>query len=477
MSTVMLPRATSESQGVDSDGVFAFLDRMAAAPDIELHSLMIVRHGHVVAEGWWAPYTADQPHLLYSLSKSFTSTAVGFAVGEGLVDLDATVLSYFPEMDAGIPDPHSRAMLVRHVAAMASGHLDETYDGARDLDGDDLLRGFLRIPPDREPGSVFAYNQPCTYALARIVQRQSGNTLREYLRPRLFEPLGIDHHGWQTDDAGREIGYSGMYATTESIAKLGLLYLQEGRWNGQQLISSEWVAEATTPQVANLGMGNPDWEQGYGFQFWIARHGYRGDGAYGQFCVVLPDHDVVIAITAATENMQGILDAAWATLLPAFGHTSVPTTAGDTLAARMGGLALAPVDATSEPGTEVGSEVTFAPAGGLCAGQPSLAAVAISRSEDGWIITLYDGADRLAFAVGAGEWADNLDEADGGRAAVPIAVSGGWTDSQTFLADVIFLQTPHRLAVSCRVSDRTFTASWRTAPLGSTPLIDLRMPR
>jgi CubicO group peptidase (beta-lactamase class C family) len=156
-----------------------------------MHSLMIIRHGQVVAEGWWSPYAPEQTHLLYSLSKSFTSTAAAFAVAEGLLDLDATVLSYFPELDREITDPRSRSMLVRHVAAMASGHLEETADRALVLDPLEPVRGFLLIPPDREPGTVFAYNQPCTYSLAAIVQRLTGQTLTAYLRPRLFDPLGI----------------------------------------------------------------------------------------------------------------------------------------------------------------------------------------------------------------------------------------------------------------------------------------------
>ena len=152
MSATDLPRSSAESQGVDPAGISAFLDTLEAAPDIEMHSLMVVRHGQLVADGWWSPYRPEQPHLLYSLSKSFTSTAVGLAVDEGLIDLDATVLSYFGELDADITDPRSRSMKVRHVAAMASGHLSETLERALANDPVDLVRGFLLIPPDREPG-------------------------------------------------------------------------------------------------------------------------------------------------------------------------------------------------------------------------------------------------------------------------------------------------------------------------------------
>ena len=344
MNSNDLPRSSPEAQGVDPAGISTFLDRLESASDIEMHSLMIIRHGDVVAEGWWSPYAEERVHLLYSLSKSFTSTAAAFAIAEGLLDLDATMLSYFPEFDSEITDPHSRSMLVRHVAAMASGHLEETVERAFALDPVEPVRGFLLIPPDREPGSVFAYNQPCTYALAAIIQRLTDQTLTAYLRPRLLDPLGIGEVGWQQYPNGRDIGYSGLHATTDAIARLGLLYLQRGVWNGQRLLSEEWVAQATRVQVETEtpNQPNPDWRQGYGFQFWMSRHGYRGDGAYGQFCVVLPEQDAVIATTAATENMQGILDSVWTHLVPAMMATTLgPSPVAEQLVARLAGLQLA----------------------------------------------------------------------------------------------------------------------------------------
>ena len=257
--------------------------------------------------------------LLYSLSKSFTSTAAAFAQAEGLLDLDDTVISHFAEFDADITNPRSRAVLLRHVAAMASGHTRDMLLEAVSRDRDEPVRGFLLSPPDREPGTVFAYSQPCTYALASIIQRNAGMPLTQYLRPRLFDPLGIGPVGWQTFPPGREQGFSGLHARTEDIAKLGLLYLQRGRWQGAQLIPEAWVAEATSKQVANPDGANSDWPQGYGFQFWMSRHGYRGDGAFGQFCVILPEQQTVIVTTAYTTDMQAVLDAMWTHLLPGLG--------------------------------------------------------------------------------------------------------------------------------------------------------------
>src|SRR5215211_6810637 len=176
-----LPRSTPAEQQVEPRAVLAFLDAVEGRPDIEMHSLMVVRHGRVVAEGWWAPYSADRPQLLYSLSKSFTSTAAAFAQAEGLLDLDDLVVSHFGEFEADITDPRSRAIKLRDVAAMASGHTREMLSEAAMRDPGEPIRGFLLIAPDSDPGTLFAYSQPCTFALASVIQRNAGMPLTEYL--------------------------------------------------------------------------------------------------------------------------------------------------------------------------------------------------------------------------------------------------------------------------------------------------------
>lgn len=162
-----LPRSVPIDQGVDPAAVLAFLDAVDADTTVELHSVMVMRHGHVVAEGWWAPHTADRARLLYSISKSFTSTALALAVDEGLVSLDDTVLSHFPELDDEVTDLRTRSVTLRHLASMASGHDHAMWDESVAGDPDEPVRGFLLAPPQQEPGSVFAYNQSCTYTIAR----------------------------------------------------------------------------------------------------------------------------------------------------------------------------------------------------------------------------------------------------------------------------------------------------------------------
>ncbi|MEE1664518.1 serine hydrolase domain-containing protein [Streptomyces sp. WAC07094] len=472
-----LPVSTPAEQGVDARGIQAFLDAVETASDIEPHSLMILRHGHLVASGWWAPYTAGRLQLLYSLSKSFTSTAAGVAVAEGLLDLDAPVISYFPEFQADITDPRSRAMLVRHIASMASGHLAETDTEAFGRDRAEPVRGFLLIPPDRDPGTVFAYNQPTTYTLAALVQRLSGQSLTEYLRPRILDPLGIGEISWIQHPRGRDLGFSGLHATTDAIARLGLLYLRDGVWEGRRLLPSSWVAQASRSHISNAdgtaeGAAS-DWQQGYGFQFWMSRHGYRGDGAYGQFCIVLPEHDTVIAMTAATRQTQKLLDAMWRHLLPALGSAPLAGRAEEdkVLQERLDRLALPPVAADPGPPAAPGSwrDARFTPSGGHSADQPTLTEVEVTTAYGAWTVTLVEGEERLALRLPDSGWA--VDEG-----AIPTAVSGGWTAPDTLRVDVVFLETPHRLTVKCALDDRTFTARWHTTPLRGGPLRRCRAP-
>jgi CubicO group peptidase (beta-lactamase class C family) len=474
-----LPRSTPAEQQVDPAAVLAFLDALEERPDIEMHSVMVVRHGSVVAEGWWAPYSADRPHLLYSLSKSFTSTAAAFARAEGLLDLDDTVVSHFGEFEADITDPRSRAIKLRDVAAMASGHTREMLSEAAMRDPGEPIRGFLLIPPDSDPGTVFAYSQPCTFALASVIQRKADMPLTEYLRPRLFDPLGIGPVGWQTWSSGLEQGFSGLHARTEDIAKLGQLYLQRGQWGDIQLIPEEWVAEATSIKVDTPGEPNPDWRQGYGFQFWMARHGYRGDGAFGQFCVILPEHDAVIATTACTTDMQAILDALWNHLLPGLG---VNTTAADAqqerLDARLADLRLPACLAESTPKDwhDWAAEPFRLAAAAEGIQVPStLTSIGVTPTPDGWHVTLIEPSNALTIPVGTGSWAVSTPTDNNGD-PIPVAASGGWLDDHTLRVEVIFLETPHRMDIACSLPRRTAEAVWRVPPLFQTRLERLHSP-
>ncbi|MGN6443903.1 serine hydrolase domain-containing protein [Amnibacterium sp.] len=453
-----LPRSRPSDAGVAASGVAAFVDALEQHPGIDPHGLMLLRHGSVVAEGWWAPYTPERLHLLYSLSKTFLSTAVGFAVEEGLLSLDDAVADHFPEFRDELPEA-SRRILVRHALAMASGHHAEMVQAAVATDPAEPVRGFLLHAPEHEPGSWFAYNQPANYTVAAILQRAAGTDLVSYLRPRLLDPLGVPPVSWQEYPPGRALGFSGLHATTEAIAALGQLHLALGEWEGERLLPDGWAEQVRTPRVSTEREANPDWAQGYGYQVWMARHGYRGDGAYGQFCVILPDQDVVLAITSAEQDMQAVLDAAWEHLLPAFGDGLGEGEEADAaLAARLADLELPPSSGAPEPTGTVpetwrGAELTA------------------SRTPDG--VELRDARVVLPLPVGRPGWT-TVEEAD----APPVAVSGGWAGDVLRL-DLVFLESPHRLLVEL-TPDGSIVSRWRTTPLdfppGSTTL-GQRAPR
>ena len=320
-----LPRSTPEAQGVSSAAIRAFVEAADQQVDT-MHSFMLLRHGKVVAEGWWKPEAADKPHVLHSLSKSFNSTAVGLAVAEGKLSVDDPVLKFFPEDAPAEPSKNLKAMRVRDLLTMNTGHQTEPKFSRESP----WVKTFLAHPVEHKPGAHFLYNTAGSYTLSAIVTKVTGQTVLDYLKPRLFEPLGIANPEWGSSPEGNTFGGFGLKICTEDIAKFGQLFLQKGKWNGKQLVPAAWVEQATAKQVSNGSDPTKDWDQGYGFQFWRCRHGaYRGDGAFGQLCIVLPEQDAVVAITADTKDMQAELNIIWDKLLPAFQSAPLPENADE----------------------------------------------------------------------------------------------------------------------------------------------------
>ena len=285
-----LPRSTPEAQGIDSGAISALVDALEQQ-GVGPHSLMILRHGTVVAEGWWAPYEAARPHIMFSVSKSFTATAVGIAQDEGRLSVDEPVLAFFPSYATDQVRANVAGLKLRHVLAMATGHAVDTMTVMRALPDEDWVKLFLKVPIAYPPGTHFLYNSGASFVLAAAVTARTGQPVVDYLGPRLFEPLGIQPPAWETNRRGINLGASGLRLRTEDMARFGQLYLQRGRWEGRQLVSEAWVDEATRSHVANFSDA-PDWRAGYGFQLWRSQHdSYRADGAYGQFVLVLPHQE------------------------------------------------------------------------------------------------------------------------------------------------------------------------------------------
>lgn len=326
--TGSLPRSTPKAEKVDEKGITNYLEAVKKSGQ-DLHSLMIVRNGKVVAEHWFGDHAANKPHVMFSVSKTFTATAVGFAVAEGKINVTDKVISFFPDkLPANISD-NLKTLEIRHLLMMSSGHDVEPAGVLNDVPDMDWLEMFFAAPFEHQPGTCFVYNSYATYVLSAIVQQVSGEKLIDYLSSRLFHPLDIVGATWESSPQGINIGGWGLYVKTEDMAKLGLFILQKGNWNGQQLLPESWFDEATRSHISSLPAGakredlkikpaDSDWLQGYGYQMWRSRHNsFRADGKDGQFILVLPEKNTVIAITANIGNMQAELNLVWEYLLPA----------------------------------------------------------------------------------------------------------------------------------------------------------------
>jgi CubicO group peptidase (beta-lactamase class C family) len=468
---VSLPRSTPSAQGVDAAGLLDLLDA-AARDGLGLHSLVVARHGHVIAEGWWSPYAADRVHLAYSLSKTVTATAVGFLVQEGRLSVEDLVLDHFPEIDRDAVPAGWRGVRLKHCLSMTVGHdedawpqvVDRSSGSARD-EGEDWVPRVFAVAPVHEPGTVFTYNQVATYLLSVIVGRVAGEGVAQMLRPRLLDPLGLPDIPWQRDPLGRELGFSGSHLPTEAIASIAQLHLDGGRWEGRQLLAPEWVAEATTRfgPLNEDPTAPPDWRRGYGYSFWIQRHGHRGDGAYGQFLAVLPEQDVVVAITAEQADMQPTLDALWEHLVPAVDREGTP--ASDARLAQVLASLEIPAMVGEAPGPDR-AELTRSPASDLVG---DYTAVSVTREGDGHVLGLERRGEWLSVRVESGSWAESA--LVGGGATLPVVASGGWVEEDVFRAEVIAIETPHRFRVEARLRTGDADLTWRMAPLtGLDPL-------
>ncbi len=438
----LLPRSTPEAQGVPSSTLLNLLELVGENVH-ELHSIMVMRHGHVIAEGWWKPYAPEHPHILFSLSKSFTSTAAGFAVSEGLCSLDDTVLSFFAEDAPEAPSENLKAMRLRDLLAMATGNEQDTLQALFPVEN--WVRAFLACPVQRTPGTHFVYNSGATYMVAAIVQKVTGQRLLDYLTPRLLEPLGITGATWEQCPKGIDTGGWGLSVRTEDIANFGVLYLQKGVWQGKQLLPKGWVEEATRVHISNGDSPDSDWTQGYGFQFWRCRNGaYRGDGAFGQYCIVLPAQDMVVAITGGLGDMQAPMNLLWNHLLPALQENPLPENAEgvSALTAKLASLKI--TTPTGESTSALAGEVSGKTYQFEANETKAESLTCRFEANTAQIEVVQNGkTHRVACGLG-GEWATqriafaipyHLPEAN-------VAVSGAWADEKTFVAKLCFYETP-----------------------------------
>ena len=318
--TYKLPRSTPEAEGVSSSQIIDFLNAVDTGR-VELHSFMFIRHGKVIAEGWWNPYGSDYKHIMFSASKTFTATAVGLAVSENRLKITDKVISFFPYSQPDSISDYMRELTVQNLLTMSVGQDPEPW--VMGTDGD-WINAFLKTAPVNKPGTVFKYNNAATFMLSAIVQQVTGQTVFDYLQPRIFRPLAIRGIDWDLNPQGISLGMIGLRLRSEDMAKFGQLLLANGVWNGKQLIPKEWIKEATSFKIETAIKGSKDslklsdWGQGYCYQMWRGRNNtVRLDGMGGQFVVLIPDKDAIVVLTANAKNTQDELNLIHDYLIPA----------------------------------------------------------------------------------------------------------------------------------------------------------------
>jgi len=481
-----LPRSAPEAQGVSPKAIRDFLKAADERID-SLHGYMLLRHGVVVAEGAWKPYRLEGPHMLFSLSKSFTATAVGLAISEGRLSVEDSVVSFFPRK---LPSPVSAnlsAMKVKHLLSMNTGHAEDTTD--RIMRDRDPVRAFLALGVEHEPGTHFVYNSGASFVLSALVQELTGKRLSSYLKSHLFDRVGIEGAAWDRHPCGVDFGGWGLNVKVEDIARFGQLYLQKGEWKGESIVPASWVETATAKHSENADPNAPDpasdWQQGYGYQFWRCKHGfYRGDGAFGQLCVVMPELDAVLALVAGLPDIQAELNLVWDILVPGMAPSALPPDPEGKaeLGAFAEGLSLRVPQAagTSANSPARGRTYSF---GENWAG---IASMSFDFGPDALTLRYrirrrqakgngLDGPLKIkrcfgtrSLRVGYGEWIDGVSALDssGPRKA---SAAGAWTAPDTFTMKLFERETPFVLSIAYRFEgDRVSALVKQNVNMGPT---------
>jgi CubicO group peptidase (beta-lactamase class C family) len=463
-----LPRSAPEAEGVSSKAILDFIEAAENSKN-ELHSFMFLRHGKVIAEGWWNPYRADLKHTMYSTSKSFTSTAAGFAVSEGKLSVEDKVISFFPDQ---LPDTISEnlaALRVKDLLTMSAGQEpDPTFKVV--ANDSNWVKAFLATPILKKPGTEFLYNTLATYMVSAILQKVTGENVIDYLKPRLFDPLAIEGMDWEVDPQGRNVGGWGLRVKTEDMAKLGQLYLQKGKWNGKQLLPESWINDATSavikdssPGLAQEKRDSSDWAKGYGYQFWQCRYqAYRADGAYGQYIIVMPEHDAVVVLTSETPDMQDEINLVWKYLLPALQNPAdaKEDTSYEKLKEKLASLALPLPDknGTAAEQTVRNESFTFGE------NANSYEEIGFAFSDGICKVNLRENGQTYSFDFGSGEWKYG-ETAKRGPTLIPakaafvglpdpkVAGAYQWLNENTLRLTLRYIESPHTEYYTCRFQE------------------------
>lgn len=473
MTYVPLPRALPHERGVDARGIVDFLSAVADA-GLELHSFMLYRQGAVVAEAFWQPYSARRMHVQHSATKSWTATAVGLLVDDGRLKLNDKVVSFFPELCPVEISANLAAMTVEDLLTMRTGHQRGISGGAwRNLQSS-WVEAFLQEPVDEPPGKSFIYSSASSFMLSAIVTRITGQTMHALLQERVLGFMGLDKLEWDLAPGGFNSGGNGLSCTTEDSLRFGVLHLNQGQWQGRQLLSPQWIAEATRNQVEDVWMGEFDGKQylprnkdavneaqreGYGYQWWMTKHGgYYASGVFGQYCIVLPDQDTVIVFTCGLRLGERRLQAAiWEHLFPALGREATdPLASQAQLDALIDGLRLPSLHGLSESPHAAALQGRFA----IEPNEDGVLELAFDFRGDYCDFSLVDHREAHSLRVGFQQPVESVTSLTGNYLhhqyqpeQTPVIAQGCWTADGELRMDWRFVETAFGDHVSCRLED------------------------
>lgn len=317
-----LEYATPEEVGIDSTAIKNFIDEINEKK-LGLQSFTIVRHNKICAQGFWKPYAKDFAHVMYSMSKSVTSTAVGFAVSEGLISLNDKVSSFFPEYPSAKLS-WNKDLTIENLLTMRS---DKLITFIEEKNHTDWIKKYFDAPFMSKPNTKFNYVSENTFMLSAIITKVTGMSMVDYLYPRMFEPLGIEKPFWEADGRGNNSAGWGLYMKSGDIAKFFLPYLNDGKWiDGTQIIPKEWVVEATAKHTGTVKDGYPDYMAGYGYQFWRnpVENSFRCDGLFGQRCLMFKDYDALVVLNSGESEDYKIMEVFWKYFPECFKKDALP---------------------------------------------------------------------------------------------------------------------------------------------------------
>jgi len=472
-----LPRASAYDKGVNARAIDAFVED-AERLGVEFNSLMVWHSGHVIAESWWWPYRADRPHMMHSATKSFLSAAVGIALAEGRFGLQDRVVDFFPEHLHSPADARLARMTVEDLLTQTCGHGHGTSGALWRSIPTSWIAEFLKIPVVFEPGTAFRYTSATSFMLSAIITRTTGQSTHAYLESRLLQPLGIHGLRWDMGPENINPGGNGISCTTSDLLKLAILHLDGGRWNGAQLLPADWVRRATAAQ-----RGNP-----YGYHWWAGpADSFYAYGVFGQFAMVFPEHDAVVAITSATppgeETLRSVIwrhfpDALSPARRPG-SHAASHDTAQPHRAAER---------ALQPPHPRQDSQIAAVVSGKTYLAAPNddgIVSVRLVFDAACCRIHVEDARGHHRVQAGLDSWLEHDTTLSGATlhhgyepASMRVVAAGGWTAPNRFVARLHFVETSFRDELVLVFDDETLTLERRVnvnSRLTYRPAVSLRL--